>query len=371
MILKIKHPNGVSKLTLNDDILCSNFFSEICKLTGYPIDELEIAVGFPPIQLEQSDDILNKKLEDIVKSGSLVSINRFHFLKNPINQSLFRELRELGYVPKIIKKALEVLSSPDLNSAIDLCESIKEGNFVVETSMQQSLTPIISKLSRKIIPANNSCLFNSIDFILSQNSTNYYEEIYGEKLRDIVSSVIAQELHLQEIQMAGSNFTPRFLPILEMPPLQYINWILQSTNWGGEVENVILANHLNCIIHVYDIRTCLRHSYGAEDEKSFYNEEEGNLQKKHIFLLYDGVHYDPLIGLNSQSNEIRFFTSKSDVEKFHRLADEFVKDLNKKKKFVNLSSGDFLCNVCLKSFSTQKDAMEHAKLTGHTNFGHK
>lgn len=366
MILKIKYPTGVSKLTVNDDIICADFCNEIMKITGLLTDEIEISVGFPPVQLDLSlDNTFTQKIIDLgIKSGCLVTVSKYQFLNSPNNYKIFNELKTMGFQSKVIKKAFEVTgANTDLDSIIDICESIQLGNLEIinSGSISQSFTPILSKIVRKSIAANNSCLFNSIDYILSQNPTEYYDNIDGEKLRGVVSSVITQELHLQEV--SGSVFTPKFLPLLEMPPLQYVNWILQSSNWGGEVENLILAYHFNCIINVYDIRTCLKHSYGSEEDSS--------TPKKHIFLLYDGVHYDPLIGSDSSSNEIRYFTSKNDIEKFNHLALEFVKELNKSKKFVNLNTGEFLCNNCFKSFQNQKDAMKHAQETGHINFGHK
>ncbi len=42
--------------------------------------------------------------------------------------------------------------------------------------------------------------------------------------------------------------------------------------------------------------------------------------------------------------------------------------LKKKREFTDLSNFSIRCGECYEAFKGQNDALEHAKLTGHTNF---
>jgi ubiquitin thioesterase OTU1 len=83
------------------------------------------------------------------------------------------------------------------------------------------------------------------------------------------------------------------------------------------------------------------------------------------------VHYDAL-GRNKsehspESTDQTVFTP-DDADAF-RESKALAHDLFQQRQFVNLSGCDLRCLVCGRGLRGQKEAIEHAKTTGHQNFG--
>lgn len=71
--------------------------------------------------------------------------------------------------------------------------------------------------------------------------------------------------------------------ILGKPNQEYCDWIRKSSSWGGAIEVSILSSYYGIEIAVVDITNALINRFG--EDKLFGNR---------IFLLFDGIHYDPL-----------------------------------------------------------------------------
>lgn len=71
--------------------------------------------------------------------------------------------------------------------------------------------------------------------------------------------------------------------ILSKPNQEYCEWIRKSSSWGGAIEVSILSSYYGVEIAVVDITNALINRFG--EDKQF---------GMRVFLLYDGIHYDPL-----------------------------------------------------------------------------
>lgn len=80
--------------------------------------------------------------------------------------------------------------------------------------------------------------------------------------------------------------------ILGKPNSEYCDWIMKSNSWGGAIELSILSKFYGLEIAVVDSSNGIINRFG-EDQR-FANR---------IFLIFDGIHYDPLylepIGVSS------------------------------------------------------------------------
>lgn len=92
-------------------------------------------------------------------------------------------------------------------------------------------------------------------------------------------------------------------------------------------------------------------------------------------MVYSGIHYDALA-----LSPITAFSFQSAPDKDERIFDrgddqviqsasELVAKLKKKKYFTDTKHFTLKCAVCGSAFIGQKQASEHAKTTGHTDFG--
>lgn len=64
---------------------------------------------------------------------------------------------------------------------------------------------------------------------------------------------------------------------------EYCSWIQRADSWGGAIEVAILSNYYGIEIDVVDIQNAIINRFG----------EDRNYGLR-VFLLFDGIHYDPL-----------------------------------------------------------------------------
>lgn len=71
--------------------------------------------------------------------------------------------------------------------------------------------------------------------------------------------------------------------ILGRPNVEYCIWIQEIDSWGGAIEVSILSSFFGVEIDVVDIQNAIIIRFG----------EDKNYGMR-VFLLFDGIHYDPL-----------------------------------------------------------------------------
>lgn len=197
---------------------------------------------------------------------------------------------------------------------------------------------------RRVVKADNSCLFTSLGYVLEG-----HERQKGLKLRKVVAdAVMADQERFNEAILDGKSNK------------DYAAWIQDSKSWGGAIELAILSEYYKTEIGVVSIEEMKVWFYG-----------EGNNYPQRVFVLYDNIHYDPLAltfvkDSTDEELDVTIFdpTDTSVVEKAKKLAGQ----LNKQSQFTNTSKFTLRCLVCRSGLVGEKEAMEHAKTTGHCNF---
>jgi hypothetical protein len=120
---------------------------------------------------------------------------------------------------------------------------------------------------RKVIDADNSCLFNAIGYVFFRSLAK------AKELRKVVHDAVLSD---------PDTFSEA---ALGKPPKEYAEWVLRPNSWGGQVELFVLSTHLRKQIAAYDVQTGRVDVYG---EDRFPRSERGH-------LIYDGLHYDALV----------------------------------------------------------------------------
>ena len=92
---------------------------------------------------------------------------------------------------------------------------------------------------------------------------------------DYLRQVIAEHVSNDK-----ETYTEAFLA---KPNTEYCDWIRKSSSWGGAIEVSILSSYYGMEIDVVDITNALINRFG----------EDKNYGMR-VFLLFDGIHYDPL-----------------------------------------------------------------------------
>ncbi|XP_048498577.1 OVARIAN TUMOR DOMAIN-containing deubiquitinating enzyme 2 isoform X2 [Beta vulgaris subsp. vulgaris] len=176
---------------------------------------------------------------------------------------------------------------------------------------------------RRVIPSDNSCLFNAVGYVMDHDKQK------ASELRQVIAATVCSD---------PVKYSEAFLG---KPNEAYCSWILDSEKWGGAIELSILADYYGREIAAYDIQTNRCDLYGQMSPSEGAPEEFDQT----VF----SVRNDRTIGIEG-------------------LAQNFVKSQHRQRKFTDTGNFTLRCGVCQIGVKGQKEAMEHAKTTGHVNF---
>jgi ubiquitin thioesterase OTU1 len=193
---------------------------------------------------------------------------------------------------------------------------------------------------RREVDADNSCLFSSVAYLIDR--CNFNEEA-SLRFRQIIIDYLLDD-----------NFD---VNLLDQPKEQYIDFIQNPKNWGGALEVKMFSEIFQKQIVCIDVKT---------NRSDIYGEDKNYPQR--IYLLYNGIHYDPLV-MNfdvtaDPSTDITVFDS-NDIESF-----ELMKCLLLEYK----NQGDFVefysleCKNCPEKFKNENEAVEHSINYNHWEF---
>ncbi|CAF0903132.1 unnamed protein product [Adineta steineri] len=128
---------------------------------------------------------------------------------------------------------------------------------------------LIGQLIRFSVPADNSCLFSSIYFVLHSGKLDLASNKY---LRNLVATKIESDHVTYSEAMLGRTNS------------EYSKWIRRDDSWGGGIELAILTQEYEIEICVINTECGGRIDYFGEDRHFPYR----------VFLLYNNLHYDPV-----------------------------------------------------------------------------
>lgn len=124
-------------------------------------------------------------------------------------------------------------------------------------------------LMKHVVPADNSCLFSSVYFVLNGKVDDTGS--VAPFLRQVIAETVSKD---------PEKFNEA---ILGKPNAEYCKWIQDETSWGGAIEVAILAEYYGIEIAVVDTINAIINRFG----------EDQNFAHR-VLLLFDGIHYDPL-----------------------------------------------------------------------------
>ncbi|OIW02872.1 hypothetical protein TanjilG_29648 [Lupinus angustifolius] len=200
-------------------------------------------------------------------------------------------------------------------------------------------------VERRVIPSDNSCLFNAVGYVMDHDPKK------ASELRQVIAATVASD---------PDKFSEAFLG---KPNAEYCSWILDPEKWGGAIELSILAEYYGREIAAYDIQTTRCDLYG-----------QGKNYSERVMLIYDGLHYDalamsPFEGAPEEFHQTIFAVQNDrTIGPVEGLALNFAKEQHRKKSYTDTSNFTLRCGVCQIGVIGQKEAVEHARTTGHVNF---
>ena len=219
-------------------------------------------------------------------------------------------------------------------------------------------SPSKGTAARRAVDADGNCLFVALAYLLrGERPDPTSAKATAQKMRAVCASVVAAD--------------PVTYPdaALEKPRHEYGTWIQTNDVWGGALELSVLskcggdvvddgASFDDVVLHCVDVRTGVAQRYG---------EGRGRV----CFLLFDGVHYDPVVLAPSsdapESPADITLAASDDVVALNAVEALAASERNA-RRFTDTSSFALQCLVCGAGLKGNADAEAHAAQTGHQNF---
>ena len=360
MRIRIRGPAGQATVNLPETATVGVLRSQISEQTS--ITHPEVKYGYPPKPLSLQDHDVSVKLSEIginldgeqlivsantatlTKYASSISTDPQHpssgsnslhpnvSTTSPTNgTSSSVPLANTGFTPQFSAQKPEKRLSPsrDLDAP------------------EVPLPTHSSTMILRVMPDDNSCLFRAFSTAFFGTGIDSMYEL---------RSVIAQ--HIQSHPEIYSTI------VLEKPPDDYCRWIQTEAAWGGAIELDILSRHFEVEICSIDVQTLRIDRFN-----------EGKSTR--CILVYSGIHYDT-IALSPSDPPYEHANAPPDFDsKIFNAADlvvlqgavELCRMLKGKHYYTDTGAFNVKCNVCGKACVGEKGATEHAKKTGHYDFG--
>ncbi|KAF0977554.1 hypothetical protein FDP41_003546 [Naegleria fowleri] len=350
-MLRIRLPSGQMNLKGVDfqNSTVEWLKSEIQKESKIPLLKQKLKCGFPPQEVTgQSDQELfnSKKLSEIgLKSGESLIVeetNEYSQAKQPISYQLASASMGNHDVVDLTADSTNIVQlKPEQYSD---CPARPHDLQSFDSSLISDCVAI-----KRVIPADNSCLFNALAYCLEGSRARKNKR--ARALRRVVRDwIMKHPFYFNEA-------------ILGKPTKEYCDWIMKDDSWGGSIELLILSQFYNIRIESFDV---------TANRRDVYGEGDSTITSK-IFLIYDGIHYDAFAfnPVPSGPEELDITIVPANEEISSKKAFDHVKQLHEQHQFTDTASFTLKCLQCGEFLKGEKEATLHAKKTGHTSFGEK
>mmetsp|Transcript_3378 Transcript_3378/g.6286 ORF Transcript_3378/g.6286 Transcript_3378/m.6286 type:complete len:361 (+) Transcript_3378:168-1250(+) len=354
LTVRLRGPCGQATLCVDATTTLSQFRYMVAEKTGVPPGQQTLCGGFPPapLKLPADDNIPISKCP--IHNGENLVVKSVP-VDNPPT-ACAQSAPSHAAAPPSIQSAQES-EDAELARALALSMQGQEGSNAQQAAgANHAATPPTATpprgisggemggVVRRVIDSDNSCLFNAVGYVMERDRK------VAPKLRRVIADTVASD---------PVTFSEAFLG---KPNIEYCQWILDSQHWGGAIELSILSKHYGREIAAYDIQTCRCDCYGQGEGYS----ERG-------MLIYDGLHYDALaveaFPGGPEEVDLTVFSSTGPLaDEIDADARRVVLEANKARKFTDAANFSIRCTTCQKGFVGQKEAIAHAKDTGHGNF---
>ncbi|CAK9811713.1 Ubiquitin thioesterase OTU1 [Anthophora plagiata] len=302
-VLRVKTKSGqkvVNGLVAQDKVC--KLKSKLSEVTGIPGEALHVLGGFPPRAIDLNDESSSLDVIGILSGDTLI-----------------------------------VEEKPPLYNGKQKSEEIGRSHIVDE----ETFTNTPGVLMKKVVPADNSCLFTSVGYVLNGK----VDPSCASFMREIIANAVAADP--EEYSEA----------ILGRPNPEYCKWILKPESWGGAIELSILSKFYGLEIAVIDSINAIINRFGEDQHYA-----------QRVFLIFDGIHYDPLYLEPLDGGNIQTIFPTEDERMLFEAA-ELAREVKSSRQFTDIQKFTLMCNDCKVKLNGQVEVQQHAKETGHMNFG--
>lgn len=336
--LRVRGPQGVATLNIDNSATWSDLLHQISEKSG--VADFDLKFGYPPENLNTESISSDMKLSDLPHK---LNGEQLIVMPKAVQQHLAAPME--GTTPSA-SKSLPPTTSAAPDRPLNLTRK-KQPN--VEDDPPEVPVPLLDGIMvLRVMPDDNSCMFRALSNAVLGSALDGMTEL---------RSVVAQTIQAQpDLYTEG---------MLEKKPADYCRWIQREDSWGGGIELSILSQH-------FDIEICSINVQDCRVDK--FNEGKPT----RCILVYSGIHYDvcavaPFSGAEPEFDRKVFEVMKVDGEEIDGgavdAAVELCRGLQKRHYFTDTHGFALKCHQCGQSGNGQQWAVQHAKSTGHGDFG--
>ncbi|KAK5172875.1 ubiquitin-specific protease otu1 [Saxophila tyrrhenica] len=351
MRIRVRGPQGAATISLDGTATWQDLLNQISEKTGVNGD-FDLKLGYPPQPLNTESIDGAMKLDDLPHklNGEQLTV-----MPRDINNKLSNPTSDSKPPAQAVKPLPpKDLTSPPAHQQGDFPDQqplglTRKPKGNVESDPPEVPVPMLEGVMiLRVMPDDNSCMFRALSSAVLGSTLDGMTE-----LRSVVA---------QTIQANPDLYTKG---MLEKEPSSYCQWIQREDSWGGGIELSILSQHFNieiCSINVQDLRI------------DRFNEG----QPTRCILVYSGIHYDvcavtPYTGSDPEFDRKVFDVIKAAEEEMDggalEAARELCKVLQGRHYFTDTHGFTVKCNQCKQTGTGEQWALQHAKSTGHSDFG--
>lgn len=351
MRFRVRGPNGATTISLETSATVDDLRQSISAATKLPF--FDLLHGFPPQPVDIGHLSGNSRLidsglklegEQLIVKATEISTTVQRTSKTP--ESLIINAtpppKAGGASPHIDRS-----SSPQTRAIARPLKLSRKENDVGADPPEIPVPSHNATLVLRVMPDDNSCMFRALGSAVLGSALDGVTE-----LRSLVAS---------SIQTQPEIYTKA---VLEKPPNAYCAWIQRDDAWGGAIELGILAQQFDievCSINVQDLRV------------DRFNEG----RPTRCLVVYSGIHYDVLALSPSEPPhtradlpddfDVKVFDSADDI--LILKAQELCKVLQGRHYYTDTAGFSIKCNQCGWQGKGESAATDHARQSGHMDFG--
>ncbi|KAG8960188.1 ubiquitin-specific protease otu1 [Tulasnella sp. 408] len=303
--LRLRHPKGVSTVTVNPEAPITELQQIIFSNTEISPSHQELKTGYPPKPLTVEPQLPVSSLG--LKNGDQLIVTASPTSKSTVTTSVANQASTAGrQTPNFSAPALQPRLDPRQEKPSDASVQTPDGTLV-----------------HRVVPDDNSCLFSSIGLIFEQDMN------VVPRLRQVVVDAIRKD---------PDNYSDAFLGFGEG---QYDNRQVPSLNFASANQN----------------------SEGTMRPRSWVYFRAILLYSG---IHYDAVSLTPVPDAPLDFHTTIFPVSS---EAIMQGATQMAAKLRAMKAYTNTATFDLKCERCGKGLKGEKEARQHAAETGHAEFG--
>ncbi|KAI9703972.1 MAG: ubiquitin-specific protease otu1 [Bogoriella megaspora] len=336
MRIRVRGPAGVSTINLEPSQTLAELRSAIQETTSVP--DFDLKYGYPPQPLDITEMDAAVRLSD---TGINLDGEQLIVMPRDVQSKLQHPVKMEDNLPP--PDAVKPLPKQGGQSLLHLA---RKETGVENDPPELPIPSHDGTIVLRVMPDDNSCMFRALGSAVLGSLDSMTE----------LRSAVAQGIQTNP-DLYGEA-------VLQQKPDDYCRWIQTEYAWGGGIELSILSQHFDievCSINVQDLRV------------DYFNEGKPT----RCILVYSGIHYDTIaINPSSPPHTKADSPAEFDVKVFDSFDDEILqkakelcKILQGKHYFTDTGGFSIKCNICGWKGNGERGATEHAKETGHMDFG--